>query len=81
MREIADEDEVLTVLERHGGALLQRLVTDGANGAPSAIHVIRFSSDEAYESYLNDERPVGLQPIRDDASARTEVHRVSVIAN
>lgn len=80
MQLIGYEDEVLTLLERHGGELLQRLRTDGANGAPLEIHVIRFSSDEAYESYLNDERRVSLQPILDDTFARTEVHRVSVIA-
>ena len=81
MQLIAYEDEVLALLERHGGELLQRLRTDGANGAPLEMQVIRFSSNEAYESYLNDERRVGLQPIRDDANARTEVHRVNVIAH
>ena len=62
MREIADEDEVLTVLERHGGELRQRLRTDVVNVAPLEIHVIRFSNDEAYENYSNDERTKVVSP-------------------
>jgi hypothetical protein len=77
----AYEDRVLALLDSHDGHLVQRLRSDGADGAPLEIQVIRFANEASYEQYLGDERRVGLGRDRDRAVARTDVHRVHVIAN
>ena len=45
------EDEVLTLLDRHGGTLESRL--QGTDGR-TEVHTIRFASREGYESFLAD---------------------------
>jgi uncharacterized protein (DUF1330 family) len=47
----AYEDQVLALLERHGGRLERRLRT--ADGT-SEVHLLAFDSQEGYEAYLED---------------------------
>ena len=48
----AYEAAVLPLLPRHGGRLERRLRT---GDALTEVHVVRFASQEGYESYLADE--------------------------
>ena len=50
------EATVLPLLSDHGGVLLQRLrAQDGSR----EIHVLRFESEDCYETFRNDPRRIG----------------------
>ncbi len=76
---ISYEDTVLALLRDHGGRLLQRARTDGADGAPTEIQLIGFASRDGYEAYLADERRTALAAERDAAIARTELYPVWLV--
>ncbi len=67
------ETRVLALYPEHGGEVLQRVRTDGSDGRPHEIHVFRFASQSAIESYMNDPRRLALAEERDRVVARTEV--------
>ncbi|HTC60581.1 MAG TPA: hypothetical protein VK691_10755 [Solirubrobacteraceae bacterium] len=69
----AYEDTVLGLMGDHGARVLQRMRTDGANGAPLEIQVLEFPSQEALDGYMQDERRTSLAGERDAAIARTDV--------
>jgi uncharacterized protein (DUF1330 family) len=69
----AYEDTVLGLMGDHGVRVLQRMRTDGANGAPSEIQVLEFPSQGALDGYMQDERRTALAGERDAAIARTDV--------
>lgn len=74
------EDQVLLMLPDHGAQVLVRARTDGEQpNMPLEIHIIEFPSEEALQSFLEDERRQALAPLRDKAVARTEVTRVDLI--
>ena len=73
------EDKVLDLLATHGGRVLQRARTDGANDAPLEIHVLEFPSQAALDDYLGDERRTVFADARETAIARTEVFSVDLI--
>lgn len=69
----AYEDAVLSLMGDHGARVLQRMRTDGTNGAPLEIQVLEFPSQGALDSYMQDERRTALAGERDAAIARTDV--------
>jgi uncharacterized protein (DUF1330 family) len=69
----AYEDTVLGLMGDHGAQVLQRMRTDGENGAPLEIQVLEFPSQSALDGYMQDERRTTLAGERDAAIARTDV--------
>jgi uncharacterized protein (DUF1330 family) len=69
----AYEDTVLELMGDHGARVLQRMRTDGTNGAPLEIQVLEFPSQGALDGYLQDERRTALAGEREAAIARTDV--------
>ena len=75
----AYEDLVLQLVPDHGGAVVQRARSIGANGQPLEIHVLAFPSEQKLSEYMTDDRRVALTADRDQAIARTEVIRVELV--
>ncbi|GAB2610200.1 hypothetical protein GCM10027168_48940 [Streptomyces capparidis] len=75
----AYEDKVLALLGEHGGRVVQRARTDGAEGAPSEIQLIEFASRAGYGGFMADPRRTALADERDAAIARTDVHPVEFV--
>ncbi len=72
----AYEDRVLALLPCHGGLVVRRgAVTGGAADAPDEIQLLEFGSEAGMDAYLNDPRRLAMAADRDDAIARTDVHR------
>ncbi|MFZ1926298.1 MAG: hypothetical protein WAU42_09170 [Solirubrobacteraceae bacterium] len=69
----AYENTVLGLMGDHGARVLQRMRTDGADGAPLEIQVLEFPSQSALDGYMQDERRTALASERDAAIARTNV--------
>lgn len=69
----AYEDTVLGLMADHGAQVLQRMRTDGANGAPLEIQILEFPSQVALDGYMQDERRTALADEREAAIARTDV--------
>jgi uncharacterized protein (DUF1330 family) len=76
---VAYEDAVLQLVAAHGGRVVQRARTDGADGAPLEVHLLQFPAPRALDAYMNDPQRGALAPDRDRAIARTEVHRVTLV--
>ena len=77
---ITYEDAVLQLVSIHGGRVVQRVRTDGAEGAPLEVQLLQFPSPGALDAYMNDPRRAALGPERDRAVARTEVHHVDLVS-
>lgn len=74
----AYEDRVLALVPDHGGAVLQRAISDGANGRPNEVQLYRFASQVALDHYVSDPRRLALTEERDRVIARTEVFPVTL---
>ncbi|HEX4116689.1 MAG TPA: hypothetical protein VHY18_12540 [Solirubrobacteraceae bacterium] len=75
----AYEDSVLGMMSDHGARVLQRLRSDGADGAPLEIQTLEFPSQEALDGYMQDERRTALAGEREAAIARTDVLPVELV--
>ena len=75
----AYEDRVLGLVPEHGGRVLQRARSSGADGQPLEIQFLEFPSAEALGRYMADERRTVLADERDRAIARTDVIEVELI--
>ena len=75
----AYEDRVLGLVPEHGGRVLQRARSSGADGQPLEIQFLEFPSAEALGHYMADERRTVLADERDRAIARTDVIEVELI--
>jgi uncharacterized protein (DUF1330 family) len=75
----AYEDRVLSLVPEHGGRVLQRARSRGADGQPLEIQLLEFPSAEALGRYMADERRTVLAGERDRAIARTDVIEVELI--
>ena len=75
----AYEDRVLSLVPEHGGRVLQRAKSSGADGQPLEIQLLEFPSAEALGRYMADERRTVLADERDRAIARTDVIEVELI--
>jgi hypothetical protein len=67
------EDDVLTLLPRHGGTL-ERRMRDAGGG--SEVHVIRFASRAGYDSFMADPDRLALRADLGDAAPTTRVLEV-----
>jgi uncharacterized protein (DUF1330 family) len=76
---IAYEDRVLGFVSGHGGRVLQRARSDGADGRPLEIQLLEFPTAQALNDYLTDGRRLSLSGDRDRAVARTQVIDVELI--
>lgn len=74
----AYEDRVLALVPEHGGTVLQRAVSDGADGRPHEVQLYRFAGQAGLDSYLADPRRTALAEERDRVVARTEVFPVDL---
>ena len=63
----------------HGGKVLQRARSDGAEGRPLEIQLLEFPSAEALEAYMVDPRRTALASKRDAAIAKTELIHVQLL--
>lgn len=70
---IAYEDAVLTLVDDHGGTVLHRARTDGADGRPLEIQLFEWESEAALDGYMSDPRRTGRSVEREEAIARTEI--------
>ena len=75
----AYEDRVLSLVSEHGGRVLQRARSSGADGQPLEIQFLEFPSAEALGRYMADERRTVLADERDRAIGRTDVIEVELI--
>jgi uncharacterized protein (DUF1330 family) len=75
----AYEDRVLDLVAGHGGRVLQRARSDGADGQPLEIQLLEFPSPAALNDYMTDGRRLALADDRDRAVARTDVINVELI--
>jgi uncharacterized protein (DUF1330 family) len=76
---IAYEDRVLALVPEHGGRVLNRAQSSGADGQPLEIQLLEFPSAAALSGYMTDSRRVVLADDRDRAVAKTEVINVDLI--
>jgi uncharacterized protein (DUF1330 family) len=76
---IAYEDRVLALVPEHGGRVLNRARSSGADGQPLEIQLLEFPSAAALSGYMTDSRRVALADDRDRAIAKTEVINVDLI--
>jgi hypothetical protein len=74
------EDEVLALLADHDGRVVQRARVKGASGQPAEVQILQFASDAALEEYMNDPRRTALAAQRDEAIARTDVLRATLLS-
>jgi uncharacterized protein (DUF1330 family) len=74
----AYEDRVLKLLHEHGGTVVQRAVSDGAEGRPHEVQLFQFESQAGLDSYLADPRRTALAEERDRVVARTELFPVDL---
>jgi uncharacterized protein (DUF1330 family) len=72
----AYERKVMPILEEHGGKLLSAFTPQGHDQpeCPDEVHLLEFPSDEAFQSYLSDERVTGLSEMRGVAIAKAVVY-------
>jgi hypothetical protein len=76
---IAYEDAVLDLLPLHRGRLLQRAQTAGEGDEPLEVQLIEFADEDAFDSFMHDDRRVALAEWRERAVARTHVLRVDLV--
>jgi uncharacterized protein (DUF1330 family) len=76
---IAYEDRVLKLVPEHGGTVLNRARSSGADGQPLEIQLLEFPSAAALSDYMTDSRRLALADDRDRGVARTEVINVELI--
>ena len=76
---IAYEDRVLDLVPEHGGTVLNRARSSGADGQPLEIQLLEFPSAAALSDYMTDGRRLALADDRDRAVARTEVINVELM--
>lgn len=76
---IAYEDSVLAWVGEHGGTVLQRARSDGAEDRPLEIQLFEWGSQSAMDGFMSDPRRTALAAQRDRAIARTEIVPVQFV--
>ncbi len=74
----AYEDRVLALVPEHSGEVLQRAVSDGADGRPHEVQLYRFASQQDLDGYVADPRRTALAQERERVVARTNLFRVDL---
>ena len=75
---IAYEDRVLALVPEHGGRVLNRARSSGADGQPLEIQLLEFPSAQALDAYQADDRRQALAGERAGVIARTDVIEVQL---
>ncbi|MFD7311258.1 hypothetical protein [Promicromonospora sp. NPDC059942] len=75
----AYEDKVLALVPEHGGTVVQRAASDGADGRPHEVQLYRFAGQRELDGYLADPRRTALTEERDRVVARTELFPVDLL--
>lgn len=73
------ENGVLALIPEHGGRVVSRAQSDGAQGHPDEVQFYRFESPGALDSYLADPRRQAQAAERDRVIARTELFPISFL--
>lgn len=73
---VAHEDKVLGFVALHGGTVLLRARSDGADGRPLEIQLLEFPSAEALDGYMANPLRAALASERERVIARTEFIKV-----
>lgn len=76
----AYEDEVLALISRHGGKIVQRAQSFEVNDQPDEVQFFRFKSKAALDSYLSDPARTERADERDRVIARTELFPVHLVS-
>jgi uncharacterized protein (DUF1330 family) len=76
---IAYEDSVQALVSEHGGTVLQRARSNGAEDRPLEIQLYEWVSQAAMDSYMSDPRRTALAADRGRAVARTEIVPVQLV--
>ena len=76
---IAYEDQVLGIATGHGGQVLQRARSNGADGQPLEVQLLEFPSAQAVTEFMADGRRQSLAAERDRVIARTEIIDVQLV--
>ena len=74
---MAYEDRVLALIPEHGGTIVSRVRSDGADGHPIEVQVFAFPAQAAVDAYLADDRRLALAAERDRVVSRTEMFPVA----
>ena len=77
---ISFEDQVLALIPRHGGSVLQRVRRAHDGDEAFETHVISFPDESALNAYMDDPARLALAPLREIAIARMTITPVVVIA-
>lgn len=71
------ENKVLSFMPDVGAKVVQRVLSDGENGQPHEIQILRFPSNAALDAFVADPRRTALAETRDRVVAKTELFPVS----
>ncbi|TWD82816.1 hypothetical protein FB561_3959 [Kribbella amoyensis] len=75
----AYEDKVLALVPEHGGAVVSRARSTGADGQAHEVQLFRFRDQAALDGFLQDPRRLALTDERDRVIARTELFAVEFL--
>ncbi|SKN99763.1 hypothetical protein [Mycobacteroides abscessus] len=75
----AYEDSVLALVDEHGGKVLLRARSSGADGQPLEIQLFEWVSQAAMDGFMSDPRRTALTADRDQAIARTDIIPVEIV--
>jgi uncharacterized protein (DUF1330 family) len=73
------EDQVLPLLDAHGGRVVQRVRSQDPASGPLEVHILDFPSEQALDEYMADPKRASRSALRDEAIERTEVYRVDAV--
>ncbi len=73
------ENQVLALIPKHGGRVLQRVRRSEKGDEALEVHVISFPNSVSYAAYLEDPERLALGDLRDRAIARTVVMNVDLV--
>ena len=71
-RELFDayEDHVLPLLSKHGGKLINRLISKSGD---EEFHIVEFPSQQSFEAYKSDPDRVAAQPLWEQSDATSRI--------
>ena len=70
----AFEKQAFTIMRDHGAEIIEIRAGDTKQpDGPDEIHVLRFPSQQALDSYRTDDRLTALAVLRDQSIAKTEI--------
>ena len=73
------EDQVLSLIPRHGGEVVSRVRRVGGGDGPLEVQLIDLPDDAGMQAYLQDPERLALADVHRRAIARTDVLTVETI--